>query len=426
MAASSCTWPTWPWGPALGWGEAVRGASVIVTGSELLTGAVADTNGSFLARRLAALGVACRAITAVGDDPTALEAALRLGLRHSRLVVVTGGLGPTRDDLTRHAVAAAVGRPLVEAPALARHRAAPVPEGAEQVVNPLGSAAGFWLEAGGAAVCALPGVPWELEAMWGALEPRLRAWFPEAEAGAFTTLRTVGLSEREVESRLEAAQGTFAEAGARVGVTARPLAVDVHLWAPGRAAAARAAEAARKALGDTVYAEGAETLARVVGEALRAAGRRIATAESCTGGALCAALVAVPGASDYVDRGVVAYADRAKTDLLGVPEDVLAAHGAVSDPVARAMAEGLLARSGVDVTVAVTGIAGPTGGAPDKPVGLVFMALAEAGGTFCRPFRHNGDRERFIARTVTRALDLVRLHLAGGLAALEGRYPPDP
>lgn len=404
----------------------MRGASLIVTGSELLTGAVADVNGPFLARRLAALGVACRAITAVGDDPAALEAAVRLGVRHARLVVVTGGLGPTRDDLTRHAVAAAVGRPLVEAPALARHRAAPVPEGAVQVPNPLGSAAGFWLEAGGAAVCALPGVPWELEAMWGALEAKVRERFPGAEPGAFVTLRTVGLTEREVESCLEAARDAFAEAGAEVGVTARPLAVDVHLWAPGRAAAARAAAAARGVLGDTVYAEGAETLAWVVGKALKDAGRRIATAESCTGGALCAALVAVPGASDYVDRGVVAYADRAKADLLGVPEALLAEHGAVSDPVARAMAEGLLTRAGVDVTVAVTGVAGPTGGTPDKPVGLVYMALAEAGGTFCRPFRHPGDRDRVIARTVTRALDLVRLHLAGGLAALEGRYPSDP
>ncbi len=411
-------------------GTVMPGAAVIVTGSELLTGAVADTNGPFLARRLAALGVPCRAITAVGDDPAALEAALRLGLRHARLVVVTGGLGPTRDDLTRHAVAAALARPLVEAPALARHRAAPVPEGAEQVLNPLGSAAGFWLEAGDAAVCAMPGVPWEMEAMWGGLEARVKGWFPEAEPGTFVTLRTAGLTEREVEGRLEAVREALERDGAGYGVTARPLAVDVHLWAPVRRAAGRAAEAAREVLADWIYAEGAETLSQVVGNALRAAGRRIATAESCTGGALCAALVAVPGASDYVDRGVVTYADRAKADVLGVPEDVLAVHGAVSEPVARAMAEGLLARAGVDLTVAVTGIAGPTGGTPDKPVGLVYMAVAEAGGTFCRPFhhggyRHGGDRERFIARTVTRALDLVRLHAAGGLAALEARYPPD-
>lgn len=403
----------------------MRGAALIVTGSELLTGAVADTNGPFLARRLAALGVPCRAITAVGDDPASLEAALRRELGAAALVVVTGGLGPTRDDLTRAAVAAALGRPLVAAPPLERHRAAPVPEGAVQVANPLGSAAGFWLEAGAVAVGALPGVPWELEAMWGALEGSVKAWFPEAEPGAQVTLRTVGLTEREVEGRLEAVRGVLAAAGAEVGVTARPLAVDVHLWAPGRAAARRAAGAARGALGDTVYGAGDESLARVVGAALKAAGRRIATAESCTGGALCAALVAVPGASDYVDRGVVAYADRAKAEVLGVREALLAAHGAVSAPVARAMAEGLLACSGVDVTVAVTGIAGPTGGTPDKPVGLVYLALAEAGGTFCRPFRHAGDRERFIARTVTRALDLLRRHQAGGLGAIEAHFPPE-
>jgi competence/damage-inducible protein CinA-like protein len=403
----------------------VRGAAVIVTGSELLTGAVADSNGPFLARSLAALGVPCRAITAVGDEPAALEAALRRDLKGHALVVVTGGLGPTRDDLTRPAVAAAVGRPLVAAATLDRHRAAPVPEGAVQVANPLGSAAGFWLEAGEVAVCALPGVPWELTAMWGAMETHVKRWFPEAEAGALVTLRTAGLTEREVEDRLETARDALAAAGAEVGVTARPLAVDVHLRAPARAGAERAAAAARRVLGDTVYGEGAQTLAQVVGVALKAAGRRIATAESCTGGALCAALVAVPGASDYVDRGVVAYADRAKVEALGVPEGVLAAHGAVSAPAARAMAEGLRTRAGVDVAVAVTGIAGPAGGTPDKPVGLVYLALAEAGGTFCRPFRHAGDRERFIARTVTRALDIVRLHAAGGLAALEAHYPPE-
>jgi len=226
-----------------------------------------------------------------------------------------------------------------------------------------------------------------------------------------------------VEKALEAA-------GAAYGVTARPLLVDVHLKAPDAPCLARAVAAAREALGDAVYAEGERSLSEVVGEALRAGGLQVATAESCTGGALAAALTAVPGASDYVDRGVVTYSNAAKTELLGVDPGLIAAHGAVSDPVARAMAEGLLARSRAGVTVAVTGIAGPTGGTPEKPVGLVHLALADGSGTFARPFLHRGDRERVIARSVTRALDLLRRYLAAGpdrgLAALEARFPEGP
>lgn len=403
------------------------GAEIVLTGTELLTGAVRDVNGPFLARHLAALGIDCGAITVAGDDAPALTALVRASLGRARLVLVSGGLGPTRDDLTRHAVAAAAGRPLVAAPELPGHHPAPVPQGAEPIDNPKGSAAGFWLETDGRAVAALPGVPWELAAMWEeGVKPRVEALFAGRPALALRTLRTVGLSEREVEGRLEGVARELAREKAAFGVTARPLAVDVHLRAPDPGALERAACAVAGALGETVYGEGDADLSQVVGAALRAAGRKVATAESCTGGAIAAALTRVPGASDYVERGVVAYANAAKVEALGVPAALIEAHGAVSEPVARAMAEGLLARSHADVTVAVTGIAGPAGGTPDKPVGLVYLALAEAGGTFCRPFLHRGDRERVIQRTVTRALDLLRLCLKDGLAGLEARFPPVP
>jgi nicotinamide-nucleotide amidase len=405
----------------------VDGAEIVLTGTELLTGAVEDVNGPFLARRLAALGIDCGAITVAGDDAPALTALVRAALGRARLVLVSGGLGPTRDDLTRHAVAAAAGRPLVAAPELAGHHPAPVPEGAEQIENPKGSAAGFWLEADGRAVVVMPGVPWELAAMWEAgVRPRVEALFAGRPAVALRTLRTVGLTEREVERRLEPVATELEREGASFGVTARPLAVDVHLRAPDPRALERAARAVAGALGEALYGEGDADLSQVVGAAFRAAGRRVATAESCTGGAIAAALTRVPGASDYVERGVVAYANAAKVEALGVPAGLIEAHGAVSEPVARAMAEGLLARSHADVSVAVTGIAGPTGGTPEKPVGLVYLALAEAGGTFCRAFVHRGDRERVILRTVTRALDLLRVYLHGGLAALESRFPPAP
>jgi nicotinamide-nucleotide amidase len=402
----------------------VETAEIIVTGSELLTGKVADRNGPFLARRLAALGIDCTAITVVADDAGVLTARLKGALGRARLVLVSGGLGPTRDDLTRAAIAAAAGRDLVSPPALADHQGAQVPEGAEQIENPKGSAAGIWLDLDGRALAALPGVPWELTAMWEVCRPRVEALFHGRPALALATLRTAGLTEREVEARLEAQAGALAAGGCGYGVTARPLEVDVHLRAPDRARLAQAVEAARGALGDAVYGEGEASLSEVVGRGLKAAGRRVAVAESCTGGAVTAALTAVPGASDYVDRGVVTYSNAAKVDLLGVDPGLIEAHGAVSEPVARAMAEGLLARSGVDVTVAVTGIAGPSGGTPDKPVGTVCMAVADAGGTFHRTFLHRGDRERVIRRSVVRALDLLRHHLAGGTGGLERRFPP--
>jgi nicotinamide-nucleotide amidase len=229
-----------------------------------------------------------------------------------------------------------------------------------------------------------------------------------------------------VEGLLNGVAAVLQREGARWGVTARPLAVDVHLRAPDPGRLERAALAVRGALGDTVYGEGEANLAQVVGEGLRGAGLRVATAESCTGGALAAELTRVPGASDYVERGVVAYANAAKVEALGVPEALIATHGAVSEPVARAMAEGLLARSRADLAVAVTGIAGPTGGTPDKPVGLVHLALADGSGCFARAFMHLGDRERVIQRTVTRALDLLRRYLDGGLAGLERHFPPTP
>jgi len=262
--------------------------------------------------------------------------------------------------------------------------------------------------------------------MWEGVRARVEALFAGRPAVALRTLRTVGLTEREVEALLEGVAPALAREGAAYGVTARPLAVDLHLRAPDPARLERAARAAADALGDTVYGEGDISLSRAVGEALRAAGRRVATAESCTGGALAAALTREAGASDYVERGVVAYANAAKVEALGVPAGLIEAHGAVSEPVARAMAEGLLERSRADVTVAVTGIAGPTGGTPEKPVGLVYLALADRTGCFAHAFRHPGDRERVIERTVVRALDLLRRYLAGGLEGVARRFPEPP
>ncbi|MDH5527736.1 MAG: nicotinamide-nucleotide amidohydrolase family protein [Nitrospirota bacterium] len=393
---------------------------LLLTGEELVTGKVVDSNGPFLAARLARMGLPCLRMTLVGDGGTEITAAAREALSRADLVIVSGGLGPTGDDVTRPALAEALQRPLTSPDPLPGHRPGTVPEGARQIDNPQGSAAGFWVDAG-CVLVALPGVPWELEAMWPELESRIRSRFPDAVRFA-RTLRTVGRMEKELDGQVrEALAGMY---GVTWGVTANPLAVDLHLTANDAIALDEADARVRRAVGDAVYAEGDTSLAETVGILLRGKGWRVATAESCTGGGISAALTAVPGASDYVERAVVSYSNAAKVEALGVPEALIAEHGAVSEPVARAMAEGLLTRSHADITLSVTGIAGPTGGTAEKPVGTVFMAVAGPDGTFCRRFVHAGDRARFVVRTVNRGLDMLRHRITGGMASLERHFPP--
>jgi len=395
---------------------------IIITGSELVSGRVGDVNGRLMATSLDGMGIPCQAIHVVGDDLGHLTHTIARALEAADLVLISGGLGPTGDDLTHQAVADASGCPLTPLPLTPGHQPAPTPQGATPIHNPKGSAAGIWLKLGGKALAALPGVPWELEAMWPEVVARIGAGFGSAGLTVSRTLRFVGLTEREVERRAMAALGDPPPPGLTLGVTAQPLAVDLHLKAAATGALETAVKRLIPTLGDHLYGEGTITLPQAVGGLFDRRGLVVACAESCTGGAISAALTSVSGASNYVDRGVVTYSNTAKTELLGVPEAMLETHGAVSEPVAVAMAEGLLARSRAGVALSVTGIAGPTGGTPEKPVGLVFMAVAGEDGTFCREFRHRGDRARVIERSVTRGLDLLRRYAQGGIAALEAHF----
>lgn len=391
-----------------------------------MNGRVSDVNGPFLANSLADMGIPCTGIQILGDDSAILTQRLRQALSRSRVVILTGGLGPTDDDMTRQVLCDATGRLRVDFPTLAKHMPASGPDGAELIKNPKGSAAGLWMDWDNHAVVALPGVPWELTAMWPEVAARLVPLFADQPRPNRHMLRTVGLTEREVERRVLAALGSpnkDRHPGMEIGVSAKPLAVDVYLSADSPTQLNNAIAAAHTGLGDHIFTETADTLAEVVGAALRQAKVWVACAESCTGGAISAALTAVPGASDYVDRGVVSYSNDAKQSLLGVPNALLVEHGAVSEPVAVAMAQGLLARSQADIALSVTGIAGPGGGTPEKPVGLVVMALASADGTFCRSFHHAGDRARVVQRTVTRGLDLIRRYLLGGHPGLSSHFP---
>lgn len=420
---------------------------IIAVGSELLLGGRLDTNSLFLSEGLAAAGVEVRFKTVVGDVEEDITAALRTAVRRADVVLLTGGLGPTSDDCTREAVARATGRPLrrraeaVEgmrrqlaawgrAPSAAQQRQGLIPAGATVLANRTGSAPGFALRWKGALIAALPGVPLEAERMFSTiLAPRLRHELEAMRAGRperieRRVLHTIGLPESEVEQWID---GVLPRAGGiRLGLLASPLGVVVSLTARvstsprgrnGLDQLEHAFQKIRKKLGRHVYAEGPETMEQVVGRLLTARGLILALAESCTGGLIGHRLTQVPGSSAYLDRGIVCYSNRAKTELLGVPERLLTAYGAVSAPVAAAMARGIRLRSRASVGLSVTGIAGPGGGTDKKPVGLVYIGLDTARGkagkvSKTRAFRFHGTRETIKLRASQAALNMLREWLA--------------
>lgn len=412
-----------------------RRGEIIAVGSELLLGGRLDSNSLFLTEGLAAAGIEVRFKSAVGDDEKDIAAALAVAAGRSKIVLLTGGLGPTTDDLTREAVARVTGRPLrrrTEAiagirrqlsqwgrkPTPAQLRQGRIPQGAAVLPNPVGSAPGFALQWQGALIAALPGVPLEAETMFhAAVLPLLRA----AGGGATPrlerrVLHTFGLPEGEVDKRL---RGVLpAGSGIRLGFLASPLGVVVSLtrWTQGggagRDAMARAYAAVKKRLGTHLYAEGKDSMEQVVGRLLTKAGQTLAVAESCTGGLIGHRLTQVPGSSTYVDRVAVVYSNQAKHAWLGVPHQLLNKYGAVSAQVAAAMARGIRKAGRTTIGLSVTGIAGPGGGSEKKPVGLVHIGLAA--GKSAKPltrtevFRFHGSREVIKLRASQAALDLLR------------------
>jgi nicotinamide-nucleotide amidase len=411
-------------------------AEILTIGDELLRGEIVDTNKSFLSDRLLRFDVETRFHTSVCDDPADLMDAFRRAAGRADVVLVSGGLGPTRDDITLEVLAKTFGRGLrLHEPSLAaihsffarlgremspsNEKQALLPEGAEALPNPLGTAPGCMLEVGRCVFFCLPGVPRELARMMDEeVLPRLAARLRPAETGALraTLLRTFGMGESTLEDELK---DLAREEG--VGLGFRTAFPDNYLRPVARAATeaeaearlARVCEAIRARLGPLVYGQGDEAMELVLGRLLAERKQSLAVAESCTGGLIAQRISAVPGASRYFRGGVVAYANEAKRDLLGVPEALLAAHGAVSAPVARAMAEGARARLGADLAVSTTGISGPDGGTPEKPVGLVFVGFADASGGEAQEFLFPFDRERHRLVTSQVALDWVRRALLG-------------
>lgn len=407
------------------------GAAVVAVGSELLRPRRRDRNTPLLKERLAALGIPTLHQVVAADDEALLTETIRAALDRFRFVLVAGGLGPTTDDRTRAAAAAALSARLVEhAPSLRRlearfrergfpmpavnRRQALLPEGAEALPNPAGTAPGVFARAGsGAVLVLLPGPPSELAAMFDAeAAPRLAGESGATDVPAAFTLGLAGLPESRLEERL-ADLYPKPPSPLEVSVLASGGEISLRVSAPAREEPAAAALTDRIAerLGDAVYTRApAERLEHAVGRELARRGERAAVAESLTGGLIAERLTRVPGASAWFDLGVAAYADEAKTALLGVRPDTLAAEGAVSRAVAERMAEGVRRRAGNAWGLAVTGIAGPGGGSREKPVGLVWIAVA---GPVNRAERRRfpGDRSLVRRLTSTYALDLLRRSL---------------
>jgi nicotinamide-nucleotide amidase len=409
-------------------------AEILTIGDELLRGEIVDSNKSFLSERLLSLDIETRHHTSVGDDPDDMIDAFRRAAERSDYVLVSGGLGPTRDDLTAEALAAAFGRELVlDEAALETIRAffrgigremtrnnesqAYFPEGAEVLPNPIGTAPGFLVVERGTCFFCMPGVPRELHRMTDEqVLPRIVARRGSGRVVRSTLLRTFGMGESSLDAELgDVAASGDVSLGFRTAFPEnylRPLA-RADTVEEADASLARVCAAIRERLGALVYGEGDETLDAVVGRLLRERGKTIAVAESCTGGLVAERITDTPGSSAYFLGGVVAYANSAKKTLLGVPESILAEHGAVSEPVARAMAEGARERFGADFGVATTGISGPDGGTEAKPVGTVYVALARDEGTHCEHFLFPLDRTRHRQLTAQIGLDWVRRALLG-------------
>jgi nicotinamide-nucleotide amidase len=405
---------------------------LLAIGNELLLGETVDTNSAWIAQRLAREGIAVARKTTVGDDVALIRDALSAALRRARTVVCTGGLGPTVDDLTRHAVAELYGRRIVvdeswievlreryrrrgiEMPAINRVQGE-VPEGARALPNPRGTAPAIVIEDDDLGMTVLlPGVPSEMRGfMEGEIVPLLCERLRPAAPIAIRLIRTTGISEAAVAERV----ADIAADTAPVDLAFLPdtCGVDIRLSAASDAAALRRldalAAALRERIGAAVYADGPLDLAAVVGKLLRARRCTVALAESCTGGLLGKRLTDTPGASDYVQTGFITYSNQAKHALLGVSAATLAAHGAVSGECAREMAAGARLRGGADLGVAITGIAGPGGGTEEKPVGTTWIAVAAGGGTTARRFVFPGDRGEVRERAAQAALDMLRRHL---------------
>jgi nicotinamide-nucleotide amidase len=413
-------------------------ACILAIGSEMLTPFRVDTNSLFITERLNTIGYDVRLKAVVADDIGELAVVVAGVLAWADLLVITGGLGPTEDDMTRDAVARVLGVPLdvdetiverlrerfarrgMTMPEINR-RQAMVPRGAAVLPNPNGTAPGLWLEHGRTAIVLLPGPPREMKPMFEAVIAERLASKAKGSGLFRRVLKIAGRAESEVDAQASPVYGPWAARTIPISTTILAVLgqIELHLTAqaPSKADADAVLDAAVEeltaALGASVFSIDGRPLEQVVGDLLREHKMTIAVAESCTGGLLASRLTDVPGSSDYVDRGVVCYSNEAKTDLTGVPSALIAEHGAVSEPVAQAMADGIRSRAGTSVGIGITGIAGPAGGTPEKPVGTVAIAVTVNEQRRVRMFQFLGSREMVKFQAAQSALNMTRLMVLG-------------
>jgi nicotinamide-nucleotide amidase len=416
-------------------------AEILSIGSELVSGQSLDTNSRWLSQQLGALGIPVAFHETLGDEMEDHLSAFRTAFERADLVIMTGGLGPTQDDLVREALARCASVSLVEDPAslaaiaalfarwgrvmAERNRVqALFPVGAEPLANPIGTAPGIWMTIGRATVAALPGVPSEMRRMFqDEVVPRLRRLGYGDHYIVHRKINLFGRGESDIEAQAMdlTARGRIPE----VGITASDATISFRITGVG-ATEDEAIEVIRptadliyERFGSLIVGEGTDDVAEGLFAQLARTGSTIATAESCTGGQVAERLTAIPGISAHYLGGAVSYSNESKTVLLGVPADLIAAHGAVSPEVAAAMAEGARTRLGATIGISTTGVAGPGGGTPEKPVGLVYLGLSTAAGTQTRRLDMGAERPRDFIRlfAAKAALNWARLVLLGTLNA---------
>ena len=407
-------------------------AEIIAIGSELLTPDRTDTNSLWLTKKLNSIGIEVKLKTIVGDDDARLEEAVKDALRRSRVVITTGGLGPTEDDITRKIAARAMNRRLllnekvleaIRSKFLKMGRAMPeinarqamLIEGAEVLDNPNGTAPGMYLEHDGRNVVLLPGPPREMRPMFGNfVQPKLAAKAGDVRV-VRRILRVAGLGESAVDERIAPIYTQYKNP--QTTILFNQSEIEIHLTAQGKTEQEAEllldglAGQIEEKLGHAIFAFRGEKMEEVVGLRLAVGGFTLAVAESCTGGLISQRLTEVPGSSVYFMEGVITYSNDAKIRSLGVDSELILRHGAVSSEVAEAMAEGVRRRADTDFGLAVTGIAGPGGGSEEKPVGLVFIALSDDAHTEHRKLMLPGDRHLIRWRASQAALDLLRRRL---------------
>lgn len=406
-------------------------SEIIAVGSEMLTPDRVDTNSLFLTEELNKLGIEVVRKTIVGDNRDLLAEAFRDALNRVPLIIASGGLGPTEDDLTRETVAELLGRKLILNDAILRYiegrfrqlgrempavnvRQAMVPEGAEVLENPRGSAPGLWVEDAGRIVALLPGPPRELKPMYHEqIQPRL----DRRSTGIrmfHRELRVAGMGESAVEQRIKAIYTRFSDVNTTILATPGEIQIHLRIWTDDALSAQKMldeiVQGFELALTDRIYSQDGSSMEEVVARILMINNATISAAESCTGGLLAQRLTSIAGSSSYFLGGVVCYSNELKTAWADVPPELIQSKGAVSSEVAITLADGIRRRVGSTLGVGITGIAGPSGGSEEKPVGTVHIALSHAGGMKERGVRFPGDREAIRWHASQLALDMVRIH----------------